>query len=141
MDENETQRSTAELPEKRLTYVAGRRRFTREFKIRAVKMIKEDGASIAHTARTLDVSYGVLSRWLRQDKPSIASSSAGTEPMTKEQRMVRLLMTRARRMAQEIAQLQAARSKLVTENDILKGLVGHFARTPSNVAPSAQVAA
>ena len=43
-----------------------RRKFSREFKLEAVKLIKERGVAVAQAARDIDVAESVLRRWLRE---------------------------------------------------------------------------
>jgi transposase-like protein len=42
-----------------------RRRFGREFKVEAVRLIRERGVSIAQAARDLDVHENVLRKWVK----------------------------------------------------------------------------
>ena len=42
-----------------------RRRFTREFKLEAVKLIKERGVSVAQASRDLSVHGTVLRNWVK----------------------------------------------------------------------------
>jgi transposase len=41
-----------------------RRKLTREFKLEAVKLIKERGVSVAQAARDLGVNDGMLYNWI-----------------------------------------------------------------------------
>jgi transposase len=43
-----------------------RRRFTREFKLEAVKLVRERGVSAAQAARDLDVHENVLRKWVKE---------------------------------------------------------------------------
>ncbi len=43
-----------------------RRKFSREFKLEAVKLIKERGVAVSQAARDLDVAESVLRRWHRE---------------------------------------------------------------------------
>ena len=43
-----------------------RRKFSREFKVEAVRLIKERGVSAAQAARDLDVHETVLRKWVRE---------------------------------------------------------------------------
>lgn len=43
-----------------------RRKFSREFKIEAVRLIKERGVSVAQAGRDLDVHENVLRKWMRE---------------------------------------------------------------------------
>ncbi len=46
-----------------------RRKFGREFKIEAVRLIKDRGVSLAQAARDLDVHENVLRKWVRSLPP------------------------------------------------------------------------
>jgi transposase len=43
-----------------------KRRFAREFKVEAVKLVKERGVSLAQAARDLDVHENVLRKWVNE---------------------------------------------------------------------------
>ena len=43
-----------------------RRRFSREFKLEAVMLVRERGISAAQAARDLDVHENVLRKWVRE---------------------------------------------------------------------------
>ena len=43
-----------------------RRRFGREFKIEAVRLIKDRGVSVAQAARDLEVHENVLRKWVKE---------------------------------------------------------------------------
>jgi transposase len=45
-----------------------RRRFSREFKVEAVKLVCERGMTIAQAARDLDVHASVLRNWVREPR-------------------------------------------------------------------------
>ena len=50
-----------------------RRKFTKEFKFEAVKLVTERGVAVAQAARDLDLAESVLRRWMRE---------ASTAPVT-----------------------------------------------------------
>ena len=43
-----------------------RRKFSREFKIEAVKLVRERGVSVAQAGRDLDVHENVLRKWVKE---------------------------------------------------------------------------
>ena len=43
-----------------------RRKFNREFKLEAEKLVRERGVSVAHAARDLDVHENFLRKWVRE---------------------------------------------------------------------------
>ena len=42
-----------------------RRQFSREFKLEAIRLVKERGVSVVQASRDLDVSENVLRRWIK----------------------------------------------------------------------------
>lgn len=46
--------------------MATRRQFSREFKLEAVRLVKERGVSVPQAARDLDVHENVLRKWIRE---------------------------------------------------------------------------
>lgn len=43
-----------------------RRKFSREFKVDAVKLVQERGVSVAQAGRDLDVHENVLRKWVKE---------------------------------------------------------------------------
>ena len=43
-----------------------RRQFSREFKLEAVRLVKERGVSMAQASRDLDVGESILRRWIKE---------------------------------------------------------------------------
>ncbi len=43
-----------------------RRKFSREFKVEAVRLVTDRGVAVAQAARDLDVAESVLRRWIRE---------------------------------------------------------------------------
>ena len=43
----------------------GRRSFSREFKLEAVRLVRERGVSVAQAARDLDLHQNMLRNWVR----------------------------------------------------------------------------
>ena len=59
-----------------------RRRFSREFKIEAVKLVRERGVSAAQAGRDLDVHENVLRNWVKEfgSDPVQAFAGHGQRP-------------------------------------------------------------
>jgi len=88
-----------------------RRKFTREFKIEAVRLVKQRGVSVAQAARDLDVHENVLRKWVKEFGADAAHAFPGHGQMKPEQ--------------QEITRLRREVAKLKAERDILKKTVSH----------------
>src|SRR5262247_3600011 len=89
-----------------------RRKFTREFKLEAVRLIKDRGVSYVQASRDLGVHPSQLRDWVKKfaDDPQHAFSGHGQ--MKPEQL--------------EIARLKREVAKLKAERDILKNARGSF---------------
>ena len=92
----------------------GRRRFGREFKIEAVRLIKERGVSVAQAARDLDIHENVLRKWVKELAADPGQAFPGHGQMKPEQL--------------EIEKLRREVAKLKAERDILKKAAAYFAR-------------
>ena len=84
-----------------------RRKFTKEFKFEAVKLVTERGVAVAQAARDLDLAESVLRRWMRE--AAVAPITAF--PGNGQQRA-------------ELAALKKEVAKLKAERDILKNRHG-----------------
>jgi transposase len=91
-----------------------RRKFSREFKVEAVRLVCERGVSAAQAARDLDVHENVLRKWVKE----LAAASADAFPGHGQMKPEQLEIDRLRR---EVAKLKA-------ERDILKKAAAFFAR-------------
>ena len=91
-----------------------RRQFSREFKLEAVKLIKERGVSVRQAARDLDVHENVLRKWVQQFAADPAHAFPGHGQMKPEQLEIE-------RLRKEVAKLKA-------ERDILKKAAAYFAK-------------
>jgi transposase len=94
--------------------MAGRRRFSREFKLEAVKLVTERGVSAAQAARDLGVHPNVLRAWVRELRtdPTYAFPGHGTQKPEDA----------------EVARLRREVARLKMERDILKKAAAFFAK-------------
>jgi transposase len=93
----------------------GRRRtFTREFKLEAVRLLRERGVSVAQASRDLDVHPNVLRKWARDFEADPRDAFPGQGQMKPEQLEIE-------RLKREVAKLKA-------ERDILKKAAAYFAK-------------
>jgi transposase len=58
-------------------YPRRRRRFTREFKAGAVRLVLEEGRSISEVARELDLVPSALGNWVRDAKVEAGQGPVG----------------------------------------------------------------
>ncbi len=91
-----------------------RRKFSREFKLEAVKLVTQRGVSVPHAAKDLDVHENVLRKWVRElrEAPQEAFPGQGKQKVQDA----------------EIARLRKEVAKLKMERDILKKAAAYFAK-------------
>ena len=91
-----------------------RRKFSREFKVEAVKLVRDRGVSAAQAARDLDVHENVLRKWMKELVAAPTDAFPGHGQMKPEEI--------------EIERLRREVTKLKAERDILKKAAAFFAR-------------
>ena len=88
-----------------------RRKFTREFKISAVRLVNEQGYSVSEAARSLGVDPNCVRGWVGR-----FSSEAGVSPSGEGA------------MAAELRRLRKENARLLIEREILKKAAQFFAK-------------
>ena len=91
-----------------------RKKYSREFKLEAVNLVRERGVSIVQAARDLEVNHNMLRRWLKEVDADPMHAFPGLGQMKPEQLEID-------RLRKEVARLKA-------ERDILKKAAAYFAR-------------
>lgn len=94
--------------------MATRRVFTREFKVEAVRLVRDRGVTVAQAARDLGIHENVLRKWVRSVAVDPVHAFPGHGQMKPEQA--------------EIAALKKEVAKLKMERDILKKAAAYFAK-------------
>ena len=91
-----------------------RKRYSREFKLEAVRLVRERGVSVAQAARDLDLHENMLRKWVKEFASDPSQAFPGQGLMRPEQLEIE-------RLRREVAKLKA-------ERDILKKAAAFFAR-------------
>ena len=88
-----------------------RRKFTREFKLSAVRLVNQQGYKIAAAAKSLGVDATCVRGWVKQfsSEPGVAPAGDGA-------------------IAAELARLRKENARLTIERDILKKAAVFFAK-------------
>src|SRR5437870_3513388 len=96
------------------SWIMERRKFTREFKLEAVRLIKDRGVSYAQAGQDLGVHQSQLRSWVKAFADDPQDAFPGQGQMKPEQL--------------EIARLKREVTKLKAERDILKKAAAYFAK-------------
>ena len=91
-----------------------RRIFTAEFKTQAIKLVLEQGLTLAEAARRLDIATKSLKQWIAQSQQGTLKASLGADKLSAEQ--------------QRIRELERALAIATMERDILKKATVFFAK-------------
>ena len=91
-----------------------RRKFSREFKIEAVRLVTDRVVAVAQADRDLNVAESVLRRWMRELATAPVAAFPGNGQMPAD--------------LAEIAALKKEVARLCAERDILKKAAAFFAR-------------
>ena len=91
-----------------------RRKFTREFKLEAVKLVRDRGVTFKRAALDLGVHENVLRKWVKDSTADPQHAFPGQGQMKPEQL--------------EIERLRKEVIKLKAERDILKKAAAYFAK-------------
>jgi transposase len=89
-------------------------KFSRAFKIEAVRLVTDRGVAVAQAAWGLDLAESVLRRWMRELTATPAAAFPGNGRMPTD-------LAEISALKQEVARLRA-------ERDILKKVAASFAR-------------
>ena len=89
-----------------------RRSFTDEFKAGAVRLVLDEGKTVAQVARDLDLTQSALGGWVKQER---ADRSKGKTGLTTDERA-------------ELTQLRKDNRQLKMERDLLKKWAAFFAK-------------
>ena len=101
-------RPMAETPKRRRP----RRQFDDDFKAQAVRLVLDEGKSLAATARDLDLTESALRQWVERAR---ADRTQGPTGLTTSER-------------EELARLRKENRELRTEREILKKAAAFFAK-------------
>jgi transposase len=91
-----------------------RRTYTAEFKAEAVKLVTEQGYSVAEAARSLGISENLIRNWRQAVQAQGDQAFPGQGHLSPQE--------------QELARLRAENKRLLAERDILKKAAAFFAK-------------
>ena len=97
--------------------MATRKRYTREFKQDAIRLVTEQGYKQTEAAKNLGIDRSMLVRWMREFRADESEAFRGNGKLTAEQ--------------EELRRLREENRRLRMERDILKKATAFFAKESS----------
>jgi len=94
----------------------GRRTFNPEFKLEAIKLVRERGVAVRQAAKDLGLHENVLRRWIHDYTQSGVQAFPGRGKQRPDDA--------------EISRLRRELAKTKAERDILKKAIAYFAKEP-----------
>ena len=91
-----------------------RKKYTKEFKLDAVRLVTEQGYKCAEAARNLGLNANMLNRWVKEHQSDEGEAFRGNGKLTAEQL--------------ELRRLREENRRLKLEREILKKATAFFAR-------------
>jgi transposase len=95
---------------------SGRRKYDKQFKDEAVRLVTEGGRPVADVARSLGIHENLLHTWKRKHKEDPAGSFPGKGHLKPQ--------------AEELRKLQKENANLKEEREILKKALAIFSKNP-----------
>ena len=81
--------------------MTARKKYTREFKQDAVRLVTEQGYNQSEAARNLGIDRGMLGRWVKEVQEDESEAFRGNGKLTTEQAELRRLREENRRLRME----------------------------------------
>ena len=93
-----------------------RRRYNKEFKLEAIRLVKNKGGGVSEIASNLGIHPGVLRRWVREYEDDANNSFPGNGNLKVPDAEIRLLQKKVKNLEEE--------------RDILKKALAIFSKHP-----------
>lgn len=94
-----------------------RKKYSKEFKQDAVRLVTEQGYTASAAARNLGVNANVLSRWVKEFEANDAEAFPGNGKLSPEQEEIRRLKAEVKRLEMEREILKKATAFFVKESN------------------------
>jgi transposase-like protein len=78
-----------------------RKKYTKEFKLDAISLVRDQNLNIAEASRNLGVSAQMLGRWIKEEENEDGQAFRGNGKLTSEQEEIRKLKPKLKRLEME----------------------------------------
>ncbi|WP_372001173.1 IS3 family transposase [Shewanella sp. 10N.286.51.B2] len=102
-----------------------RKTYSKEFKLDAIALVREQKYSIAEAARNLEVTPQLLGRWIKEAENDDVHAFRGNGKLTPEQEEIRKLKAQVKRLEMEREILKKSDGLLCQRNEIKYAFIAH----------------
>jgi transposase len=85
-----------------------RKKYTKEFKLDAISLVRDQNLNIAEASRNLGVSAQMLGRWIKEEESEDGQAFRGNGKLTPDQEEIRKLKAQVKRLEMEREVLKKA---------------------------------
>ena len=78
-----------------------RKKYTKEFKLDAISLVRDQDLNIAEASRNLGVSAQMLGRWIKEEENEDGQAFRGNGKLTPDQEQIRTLKAQVKRLEME----------------------------------------
>jgi transposase len=78
-----------------------RKKYTKEFKLDAISLVRDQNLNIAEASRNLGVSAQMLGRWIKEEENEDGQAFRGNGKLTPDQEQIRTLKAQVKRLEME----------------------------------------
>ncbi len=94
----------------------GKRNFTPEFRLEAAQLVVDQGYSVREAAEAMNVGKSTMDKWVRQLRNERQGITSKASPMTPEQRKIKELEKKIKRIELEKEILKKATALLMSDS-------------------------
>ncbi|MBA6379170.1 MULTISPECIES: IS3 family transposase [unclassified Colwellia] len=95
-----------------------RKTYSKEFKLDAIALVRDQNYAVAEAARNLDVSAQVLGRWIKEAENDDGHAFRGNGKLTPEQDEIRKLKAQVKRLEMERENIKKSDGLLCQRNEV-----------------------
>ena len=95
---------------------ANRRNFTPEFRLESAQLVVDKNYSVIEAAEAMNVGKSTMDKWVRQLKEEREGKTPKASPMTDDQRKIKELEKRIKRIEEEKEILKKATALLMSDS-------------------------
>jgi transposase-like protein len=78
-----------------------RKKYTKEFKLDAISLVRDQNLNIAEASRNLEINPQLLGRWIKEDESEDGQAFRGNGKLTPDKEEIRKLTAQVKRLEME----------------------------------------